>query len=207
MPIPDKRKGSRELSASILDTARSLFAEHGVDAVSMHQIAKAAGVGQGTLYRRYAQKGDLCLCLMEEEFHRLRESILVRLEALAGEPPCVRLAALATLVVEHLIADSRIVEAMHTAIYNGRNTFKEIEQFYESPPYRFLYETIQALLDEARIKGQTIEAVDPAVSAHLLISLFSPQSLLHLHEKLEVDPEEIIRRIVCTAIRPLFRAE
>lgn len=42
----------------ILDAARELFAEHGLD-VSMRQIARRAGVGEPTLRRRFASKEAL----------------------------------------------------------------------------------------------------------------------------------------------------
>ncbi|MGZ0041384.1 TetR/AcrR family transcriptional regulator [Paenibacillus ottowii] len=51
----------------ILEAARELFIEQGVENVNMHQIAKAAGVGQATLYRRYPLKGDICLEIVSEE--------------------------------------------------------------------------------------------------------------------------------------------
>src|ERR1044071_2199991 len=44
-----------------------LFAEHGVDAVSMDAIAAAAGVGKGTLFRRFGDKAGLAVALLDEE--------------------------------------------------------------------------------------------------------------------------------------------
>ncbi|GAA1655919.1 TetR/AcrR family transcriptional regulator [Actinoplanes couchii] len=42
----------------ILTVARETFATHGID-VPMEEIARRAGVGVGTLYRRYPTRGDL----------------------------------------------------------------------------------------------------------------------------------------------------
>ena len=39
----------------ILDTARRLFSEQGLDA-SMDDVARGAGVGAGTLYRRFPSR-------------------------------------------------------------------------------------------------------------------------------------------------------
>ncbi len=51
--------------AKLLEVAHELFNEQGVDAVSMTQIAKSAGVGQGTLYRHFSNKVELCHALLD----------------------------------------------------------------------------------------------------------------------------------------------
>ena len=52
----------------------------------MHQIALAAGIGQGTLYRRYRHKGELCMDLMRERHERFVEEITALLDAAEAEP-------------------------------------------------------------------------------------------------------------------------
>ena len=67
----------------ILAAATTLFAERGID-VSMEEIAGAAGVGVGTLYRRFADREALIDALFEEKIAAI--VLLVR-EALAIEDP------------------------------------------------------------------------------------------------------------------------
>src|SRR5919206_3528840 len=72
---PEKRPERRDAAENrkrVLGVAQRLFEEFGVEAVSMHQIAQAAGVGQGTLYRRYPHKGELCRDLLSETFESFR---------------------------------------------------------------------------------------------------------------------------------------
>ncbi|WP_237566266.1 TetR/AcrR family transcriptional regulator [Paenibacillus sp. EZ-K15] len=64
-------KENDELGQKILDTAQALFNKYGVEDVSMHQVAKTAGIGQGTLYRRYPSKSKICFTLMEAKIDRL----------------------------------------------------------------------------------------------------------------------------------------
>jgi AcrR family transcriptional regulator len=68
-----ERRDAAEHRQQILAAAARLFARRGVQAVTMEEIARAAGVGKGTLYRRYAHKGLLCLAVMESCWRHFQE--------------------------------------------------------------------------------------------------------------------------------------
>jgi AcrR family transcriptional regulator len=51
--------GGADLRAAILEAARAAFAKHGYAAVSVGDVADAAGVGKGTVYRHFRSKDDL----------------------------------------------------------------------------------------------------------------------------------------------------
>jgi AcrR family transcriptional regulator len=57
----------------ILDAARPLFADHGLDA-SMDEVARAAGVGPATLYRRFPTKEALLDAILGDVIDRLEAS-------------------------------------------------------------------------------------------------------------------------------------
>jgi AcrR family transcriptional regulator len=69
---------NREL---LLDAARRLIAERGSDAVTMDDVAAAAGLGKGTLFRRFGSRSGLMLVLLDEDEQALQQAFLF------GPPP------------------------------------------------------------------------------------------------------------------------
>jgi AcrR family transcriptional regulator len=65
----------------ILAAATELFAERGPACVSMQDVARAAGVGMGTMYRRFGDRAGLTFALLGERHRALQERVL------RGEPP------------------------------------------------------------------------------------------------------------------------
>ncbi len=55
-----------ETDAAILNAALELFVERGVEGTSMEQVAKRAGVGKLTVYRRWSRKEDLLAQAIEQ---------------------------------------------------------------------------------------------------------------------------------------------
>jgi AcrR family transcriptional regulator len=69
--------------ARVLDAARSAFAESGLD-VGVEEIARRAGVGKGTLYRRFPTKEALVRAIFEDILGAMER---IATEALAVEDP------------------------------------------------------------------------------------------------------------------------
>lgn len=63
----------------LIETARRLFTEQGVEEVPMSAIAEAAGVGKGTLYRHFENKIALCEALLDEDQRDLQQRTFQKL--------------------------------------------------------------------------------------------------------------------------------
>ena len=72
MQTPPLRADARRNREQIIEAARDLFIRIGTE-VPMEEIAKAAGVGVGTLYRRFPDRDELIKAVSLDNFGRLLE--------------------------------------------------------------------------------------------------------------------------------------
>ncbi|HLV36427.1 MAG TPA: helix-turn-helix domain-containing protein [Spirillospora sp.] len=84
LSFPDDSRPTRSDAlknrALLLETAQRLFAEQGLENVSMSAIAEAAGVGKGTLYRHFKNKADLAYELLDQDQRDLQTRALRRFQ-------------------------------------------------------------------------------------------------------------------------------
>jgi AcrR family transcriptional regulator len=76
---PGLRADARRNQQAVIAAAKKLFADQGLDA-QMPDVAKAAKVGVGTVYRHFPTKDDLIAALAAERFERLAEKAREELE-------------------------------------------------------------------------------------------------------------------------------
>ena len=93
----------------ILDAARTVFAEHGLG-VGVDAVAREAGVGVGTIYRRFPTKQDLLKAVIEDGVARLADAV----EEAAAEPdPWTAFAGAVRAFAEGIARDRGFVEVIH----------------------------------------------------------------------------------------------
>ncbi|MER6945412.1 helix-turn-helix domain-containing protein [Nonomuraea sp. NPDC000554] len=139
-PVRERADAARNRE-KVLAAAAKLFAEKGVEAVSMDAIAAEAGVGKGTLFRRFGDKSGLAVALLDAREHELQERIL------SGPPPLGpgaaapdRLVAFFTAYLDYLLAHLDLVRMSETASQGAR---------YRIGAYRFWHRHVAILLAEA----------------------------------------------------------
>ncbi|WP_112135575.1 TetR/AcrR family transcriptional regulator [Glycomyces dulcitolivorans] len=83
-------------AARVLESTRELVLDHGIRKLTVAEIAKAAGVGKGTVYLYWPSKEDLIVGLFAREALTLLEALVARLDA---DPASVLPSRLAPLLV------------------------------------------------------------------------------------------------------------
>lgn len=114
-PQPAERTDAARNRAKVLAAAAELFAARDPRTVTMDDIAKAAGVGRGTLYRRYPDRTAIAVALLDEHERALQEQLMRGEPPLGpGAPPADRLAAFYAAMVELLTAHAHLVLGAET---------------------------------------------------------------------------------------------
>src|SRR4051812_14916366 len=67
--------------ALLLNTARELMAKEGAARVTMDGLAARAGLGKGTVFRRFGSRAGIFRALLDEEERALQQDVL------SGPPP------------------------------------------------------------------------------------------------------------------------
>jgi AcrR family transcriptional regulator len=162
-PPPKERADAARNRAAILDAAARLFAEHGVEAVSMDQVAAAAGVGKGTLFRRFGDKAGLAVALLDARERVLQEAILSGPAPLGpGAPEGERLVAFADAYLDYAFEYLPLVRMSETASPGAR---------YRIGAYRFWIRHVAILLPHDEDPEHTAHALLAMLDAELLTAL------------------------------------
>jgi AcrR family transcriptional regulator len=119
-PPPERADAARN-RRKVLVAADALFRERGVAEVSMDDVAAAAGVGKGTLYRRFGDKSGLAAALLDDRESVLQANLLSGPPPLGpGAPPSDRLVAFAVAYLRYVDGHLDLVAMSQTASPGAR---------------------------------------------------------------------------------------
>jgi AcrR family transcriptional regulator len=106
------RADARRNRAAVIEAAKKLFADEGLEA-QMPEVARAAGVGVGTVYRHFPTKDDLIAALAAEHFERLADKAR---EGLALPDPWDGLAHFIRFAAQTQADDRGFSDVMHSRL-------------------------------------------------------------------------------------------
>ncbi|MEV7994471.1 helix-turn-helix domain-containing protein [Streptomyces sp. NPDC086077] len=162
-PPPKEQARSARSRADVLEAAARLYAEKGAEAVSMDEVAVAAGVGKGTVYRRFGDKSGLAAALLDTQERALQKAILYGPPPLGpGAPAEDRLVAFVSAYLDYLLDNLTLQRTSETAAVCAR---------YRNGAYRFWHRHTAMLLDATP---------DPEHAAHALLAALAAEHVAAL---------------------------
>lgn len=159
--------------AKVEQAATALFAEKGVDGVSIGEIAAAAGVSQGALYRHYPGKEDLAWSLFSVAYLRTGAD----LDAIRAREPDFRTRIAA--MVGHFCAlydsDPALFRFMLLAQHD---LLPRIEADQRTP-----VNAVAAAVADA-VRAREAAPVDPLAAAAAIIGIVLQTAVFHIYGRL-----------------------
>ena len=171
---PRERADAARNRLRILEAAAKLVDERGIEHVSMEDVACTAGVGTGTLYRRFGDRAGLALALLEEDSREFQDALISGPPPLGpGAPAVQRLQAFGPSYIDLMERHADLLVAAGAIERDGRGPFT-------------LYATHLAILI-----AEAAPALDAPLTARALLSTLGPGHYLHARRDLGWDVERI----------------
>src|SRR5829696_6518975 len=175
---PTVRADAERNREKVLCAARRLFAEHGVQNVSMDAIAAAAGVGKGTLFRRFGDRAGLAQALLQDQTEKLQDAMIRGPAPLGpGASPRERLKALGRAQLALLETHAELLFAGESGRAGKR---------FMSGAYQFLRVHVALLLREADPE------LDAEPLADILLAPLAADTFLYFRRVRQFDHERLV---------------
>jgi len=196
---PRWRRLPEERPRQILEAALVVFAERGLSAARLEDIAQHAGVSKGTIYLYFANK--------EELFREVvRTSVIAYIER-----------AEATLTTqadaEQALRDwmtgywawlrSPVFPAMHRLVNSEMHTFPDLVAFYATEVIERAHRLVCDIIERAMEQGR-LRQMDPLVAARMLSALFITHALWYHQRGSFKSIARVSDRALLDQIRDLF---
>jgi AcrR family transcriptional regulator len=153
----------------VLEAARDLFAARGVANVTMEQVARAAGVGKGTVFHRFGDRAGLVMALLDEHERKLQD------ELLRGAPPLGPGAAAEERLIAFLDALVDLTERYSDLLYDSETARAGAR--FATGAYPAWHQHATLLIAEARPDA------DAPVLADLLLAPLGAELFVHLRRE------------------------
>jgi AcrR family transcriptional regulator len=170
---------------AILEAADRLFSQSiSPGAITMDDIARAAGVGKGTLFRRFGDRSNLIREVYARKLAPLRRLIESGPAPLGpSTPPSVRVAAIIDEIAQVKMENTYLTSALESADDGGTGGV------YSSSTYQEVHHLLTDLIME-RADGATA-----SWTAHTLLTMVRADLLRHLTERDGMSSEEVRLRL------------
>lgn len=181
LPVVDSQPPERADAArnrqKILETARALIDEHGIENVSMDLLAQKACVGKGTIFRRFGDRAGLAHALLDEHERALQESFIRGEPPLGpGAPPVERLRAFGHALIDLLEEHGDLILAAESGSPCAR---------FRSPVFRAHRAHVTSLLAELDPR------LDVDYHADSLLAVLAADQYRHLRNEREMSVERV----------------
>lgn len=176
--------------------AEELFAERGIEAVTMRELAQALGVSPMTPYRYFKDKDAILAAVRAAAFQRFSQA----LEAAMAEPcdPVTRAGRAGQAYIAFALAEPAAYRLMFDVTHPTQNAYPDLQAALDRAR-RTMTVHIVAMIEAGLLDG------DPELIGHMFWSMLHGMIMLQINGKLAptIDPLALRRLALTTMLRGL----
>jgi len=158
---PTGRKASDKRDRILLAATR-VFARKGFHATRVSEVAKAAGVADGTIYLYFKSKDELLISIFEDRVDHLLEAVRREMEALPNAQ--ARLRRIIELQLGLLDGERDLAEVITVSLRQSTRLLKQ----YAAPKFLAYLETIADVIKGGQADGSFRDDVVPLDAARAI---------------------------------------
>ncbi|HET6167585.1 MAG TPA: helix-turn-helix domain-containing protein [Marmoricola sp.] len=171
---PRERSDAARNRGALVEAAERLIDDCGVDAVTMDALAEAAGVGKGTVFRRFGSRAGLMAALLDRSEADWQARVISGPPPLGpGAPPRERLVAFGRSRLE--------TNLKHAALIRAASSVPPTRNY---AVYSFAATHVRYLLDQLDVSGDI---------ALLAVALLAPLEVVILEQQIEIEGMHVER--------------
>ena len=154
----------------ILAAAERIFARHGFFAARVSEIAKDAGVADGTIYLYFKSKDDLLISLFENRMRQVNERLR---QAIAGRPPAEQLRAFIHTYLQLVSDEPTVAEVLTIELRQSSKFMKE----YDNPQFADFLRMLGGIIADGQARGELDDAVPSHIAARMIFGILDELAL------------------------------
>lgn len=155
----------------ILTAAERIFARRGFFAAKVSDVAKEAGVADGTIYLYFKSKDDLLISLFERRMQQVNEALR---EAVAGiDSPRDQLRAFIKTYLQLVHDEPTAVEVLTIELRQSSKFMKE----YENPQFADFLRLLGGIIADAQERRELDRSIPAHVAARMIFGVLDELAL------------------------------
>ncbi len=198
-----RRTLTEERRKQILTAAAQVFGEKGFERATIADIAKKAGVAEGSIYNYFKNKSDLLISIPRAIVETPIETIqtVMRLNTPANAlPPDEMLTTLAKNVIGTIRQNAHIFRILISTVPSMKQSMRD--KYFNQVVF-YAIGMLESYFRQLIEQGIFRQDLDPQIMARAFIGMFFPYILFHEVLQLETDAGWDYDRMIRVAI-PLF---
>jgi len=155
----------------ILSAAERIFARHGFFAAKVSDVAKEAGVADGTIYLYFKSKDDLLISLFERRMQQVNETL--KGAVAKYKSPREQLRAFTQAYLQLVADEPAAAEVLTIELRQSSKFMKE----YENPQFADFLRMLGGIIAAAQDKGELTSVIPPHVAARMIFGMLDELAL------------------------------